>query len=77
MDLHSPLIFQEKSQPALKITAVVTCLKSYSICRKSIQIHCLSYEYEYKKIPHMFLLRFVPLACFVERPYIYTTQSAD
>ena len=29
MDFHSPSIFQEKSQPALNITAVVTCLKSH------------------------------------------------
>ena len=29
IDLHSPSIFQEKSQPALNMTAVVICLKSY------------------------------------------------
>ena len=29
MDFHSPSIFKEKSQLALNITAVVTCLKSY------------------------------------------------
>ena len=29
MVFHSPSVFQEKSQLALNITAVVTCLKSY------------------------------------------------
>ena len=29
MDFHSPSVFKKKSQLALNITAVVTCLKSY------------------------------------------------
>ena len=75
MDFHSPSIFQQKSQPALNITAAVTCLKSY--CLKIHSNSLSSNECEYQKITTYILVQVCSPCIIAESTYMFVTQSAD